>query len=131
MKDKINLSTLNHVTIVSTRSEEKTWVGRASELYFVDWRAYAKTRQTNGLKNVNCILNDMRMWCERGGTPVWCFYGWNVWNVNALNLFLLIMKLYMWKFSRVLVTGESILDSFRMSYLHEPNPISLCMFLVW
>lgn len=96
LKDKINSSTLNYITCESTRSEEETWVRRAFRVFwFCKKRAHVKTRQIHSLKNVNCVVNALCMWCARSGTPFECFYIWNMWNANILPLFSLNMKLYM------------------------------------
>lgn len=132
---------LNNVTCTGTQSKDKIWVGGTSGLFFTDWRAHVKTKQTNSLRNVNCIINELWMCCEGGRIPLWYFW---VWNVNFLGLLLLNMKLYMFvKFSCILVIGETLsdfsqdwsllykLDSIRMLCLLKPNPRNMCILLVW
>lgn len=110
LKDIINPRTLNHVTCAGTLSEEETWVGTTTRLFwFCRRRTHMKARQTNSQKNINCVVNILWIWCERGEIPLQCFCVWNVRNANILRLFLLKMKLYRFvKFSLVLVMGETL-----------------------
>lgn len=118
--------------------------GGASGICCVGGRVHVKSRQTNSLKNANCVVNAMWMWCKRRGTPLECICVWNVWNVNVCVWILLVVKLYWYVkvFPRPSFRGDfqifskiwnliCNLDSFKMSSLDGLSPRCLCLFLVW
>lgn len=113
LKDKINPDTLNYVTCVVTQIVEEMWVGRASMLFDFGregptwslgkpniWRMKWKMKWND----MWCDMNEVEhLWnvhvCEMWGMWIHYFYLYKLWNINRL-----------WKFSPVLVTGETLLD---------------------